>query len=203
MAKEEKEGGGGNTVNKEEEEEDEEEDEEDEEDEDEEDEEDEEAGVFFFKPMAVLLLCGCGCLFTKIERRCFVASENPFGRAECSNCFLFFFCFSLLCFTFPPLELLQVPGRKCTLCFLFLVKGSIGIIRCSDRLLRGHLRETNQVLVLVWQWLKEQPFGINKSVGCLGVFNCAAILKKNIFFEFLDQLKSKINQISDQLCHDI
>jgi hypothetical protein len=195
VAKEEKDGGGGNTVNKGEEDE-------------EEDEEDEEAGVFFFKPMAVLLLCGCGCLFTKIERRCFVASENPFGRAECSNCFLFFFCFSLLCFTFPPLELLQVPGRKCTLCFLFLVKGSIGIIRCSDRLLRGHLRETNQVLVLVWQWLKEQPFGISKcwvfgcfQLLCLQFF--MQFLKKNIFFEFLDQLKSKINQISDQLCHDI
>jgi len=125
VAKEEKEGGGGNTVNKEEVED---------EDEDEEDEEDEEAGVFFFKPMAVLLLCGCGCLFTKIERRCFVASENPFGRAECSNCFLFFFCFSLLCFTFPPLELLQVPGRKCTLCFLFLVN-SIGIFQLFNLLL--------------------------------------------------------------------
>jgi hypothetical protein len=132
VAKEEKEGGGGNTVNKEEEEE----------------EEDEEAGVFFFKPMAVLLLCGCGCLFTKIERRCFVASENPFGRVECSNCFLFFFCFSLLCFTFPPLELLQVPGRKCTLCFLFLDKGSIGIF-----------------LGVGLAVVEGQPFGINKRLG--------------------------------------
>ena len=82
-----------------------------------------------------------------------MASENPFGRVECSNCFLFFFCFSLLCFTFPPLELLQVPGRKCTLCFLFLDKGSIGIF-----------------LGVGLAVVEGQPFGIKKvGLGCLGV----------------------------------